>query len=685
MNLAAALIYWIIIALWFAVLVTVCVAFVRNPRTFGAVRLLLAVLTIDTSRNIVENLYFGLYFGGQYGLFPTAIVGILGNPIYLIIPKVLNVVAACAVLGLLVLRWLPLASKERLDAENDIRLKSVALRQEIEERRRLFETSLDLILVTDRRGSFLRVSPSSMATIGYSPGEMIGRRSLDFILPEDLGKARHEVGLARRGHQMRNFETRYVHKDGHAVSLAWSGVWSEPEQKYFFFGRDITERKIAEEKLRQLALYDQLTGLPNRASLHEDLDMLLSDASSRPISVAMFDLEGFKNINDTLGHSIGDRLLEEVAKCLIVTAGGSRVYRSGGDEFVVVLANSGDPIKARDAVDRILKGFSKQFEIDGHNLFVAASVGIAIAPNDGSNGEELLGNVDLALYDARAAGGRSCRLFVPTLRAKASARRELDTEIRRAYANNEFVLYFQAQVSASSTAIVGAEALIRWHHPVRGVLAPSAFIDALAESAVVLDVGRWILRVACQHAAFWRENGLPTFRIGINLFPAQFRYGTLLDDVELALFESGLPAEALELEITENIALGSDDAMLFALSALRAKGVNIAFDDFGTGYASLSYLTKYPLTRIKIDRSFVQGITKQSNAEDTAIVRSIITMARNLKLKVTAEGVETAAQTTFLRSEGCDELQGFFFSKPLPGNEFEKLFGSHAIAMTKAS
>jgi diguanylate cyclase (GGDEF)-like protein len=399
----------------------------------------------------------------------------------------------------------------------------------------------------------------------------------------------------------------------------------------------------------------------------------------------MLNLEGFKNINDTLGHSIGDRLLKEVANFLVATADGSRVYRSGGDEFVVVLADSGDPIKACDVVDRLLKGLSKQFEIDGHNLFVAASAGIAIAPNDGSNGEELLGNADLALYDARVAGGRSYRLFVPTLRAKASARRELDTEIRRAYANNEFVLYFQPQVSADGTAIEGAEALIRWHHPVRGILAPSAFIDALTESAVVLDVGRWILKAACQSAVSWRRNGLPTFRIGINLFPAQFRYGTLLDDVEQALFESGLPAEALELEVTENIALGSDNEMLVVLTALRAKGINIAFDDFGTGFASLSYLTKYPLTRIKIDRSFVQRITKPSNAEDTAIVRSIIAMAKNLKLKVTAEGVETAAQMTFLRSEGCDELQGFFFSKPLPANEFEKLFETHMVARARAS
>lgn len=682
MNLAAALIYWVIIALWLAVLVTVCVAFVRNPRTFGTVRLLLAVVTIDTSRNIVENLYFGLYFGGQYGLFPAAIVGVLGNPTYLIIPKLLNVVAACAVLGLLVLRWLPLASKERADAEDDIRLKETALSQEAEERRRLFETSLDLILVTDRGGTFLRVSPSSLPTLGYKPEEMIGRNGMEFILPEDLDGTRCEMKLARRGHHMRNFETRYVHKDGHAVPLAWSGVWSEPEQKHFFFGRDMTERKIAEEKLRRLALYDQLTGLPNRASLHEDLDALLDSALTHSTSVAIFDLDGFKDINDTLGHSIGDKLLQEVAQRIVTAASESRVYRSGGDEFVV-LADNGNPVEVCSTVDLILKSLSEQFEIDDHKLFVAASAGIAIAPNDGSNVEDLLGNGDLALYNAKESGGRSYRLFMPAFRAKASARRELDTELRRACANEEFALYFQPQLRASDATIVGAEALIRWRHPERGVLVPGAFIDALAESPVVLETGRWILMTACKSAARWRAKGLPALRIGINLFPAQFRYGTLLDDVEQALSESGLPPEALELEITENIALGNDDAMLAPLKALRAKGVNIAFDDFGTGYASLSYLTRYPLTRIKIDRSFVQKITEQSSAEDTAIVRSIITMGRNLKLQVTAEGVETFAQLTFLRSEGCHELQGFLFSKPLPANEFETFLAANASSAAK--
>jgi PAS domain S-box-containing protein len=251
MSLAAALIYWVIISLWLAVLTAVGVAFWRNPRTFGAVRLLLSVIVIDTVRNIIENLYFGLYFGGQYGLFPAAIVGVLGNPTYLIVPKVMNVVAASAVLGLLVLRWLPQASKERADADADVHEKTEALNREAEERRRLFETSLDLILVTDRTGILTRVSPSSLATVGYRPGEMIGHNAAEFIYEADLEATRNEMRLARKGRQTRNFETRYVHKDGRIVPLSWSGVWSDPEQKHFFFGRDMTERKAAEKNLEK--------------------------------------------------------------------------------------------------------------------------------------------------------------------------------------------------------------------------------------------------------------------------------------------------------------------------------------------------------------------------------------------------------------------------------------------------
>jgi diguanylate cyclase (GGDEF)-like protein/PAS domain S-box-containing protein len=688
MSLATALVYWVIILLWLAVLATVCVAFVRNPRTFGTIRLLLSVLLIDTLRNVVENVYFGLYFGGQYGLFPASIVGVLGNPNFLIIPKVMNVVAACAVLGLLALRWLPLASQERAEADTDIRLKGAALNQEAEESRRLFETSLDLILVTDPKGNFVRVSPSSLAILGYKPDEMIGRSGAEFILPDDLDATRREMKLGRSGQHKRNFETRYIHKNGHVVPLVWSGVWCEPEQRYFFFGRDMSERKAAEEQLRRLALYDQLTDLPNRTSLREDFKELFEEragASFRSVSIAMLDLDGFKDVNDTLGHSVGDRLLQEVGRRLEATSDEIRVYRLGGDEFVLVQRDCGNPLVATEVVGSILKRLADPFEIDGHQLFIAASAGIAISPIHGSNGDDLLANADLALYDAKASGTRTYRLYEPSLRARANTRRQLDSELRRACANQEFVLYYQPQVRSSDGAVTGAEALLRWNHPEKGVLAPGVFIDALGESAVALEAGRWILMEACRTAASWRAKGLSDIRIGVNLFPAQFRNGTLLQDVEHALSESGLPPEALELEITENIALGREDGTLSPLKALRATGIGIAFDDFGTGYASLSYLTRYPLTRIKIDRSFVQKINLHSASEDTAIVRSIIVMGRNLGLEVIAEGVETTAQAEFLRSEGCHEMQGFLFSKPLPREIFEKFLMSSSREKPKTA
>ena len=432
--------------------------------------------------------------------------------------------------------------------------------------------------------------------------------------------------------------------------------------------------------MRRLAHYDQLTGLPNRTTLREDLAALIavsSDPEPRPASIAMLDLDGFKDINDTLGHSAGDRLLQEVARRLTETAkDAARVYRLGGDEFVLVFPDCGDPRAVSEIVDSVLKRLAERFDIDEQRLFIGASAGIAILPADGENVEDLIANADLALYDAKAAGGRTCRLFVPVLRAKARARRELDTELRRAFAEKEFLLYFQPQLRASDGAVVGAEALLRWRHPERGILGPRVFIEALSESPAALEAGRWILQTACENAASWRAEGLPPVRIGVNLFPVQFHDGTLLNDVEVALHKSGLPAEALELEITENIALGHDESMLVPLRALRAKGVGLAFDDFGTGYASLSYLARYPLTRIKIDQSFVRKISDSSAAEDVAIVRSLIIMAHNLGLAVIAEGVETPAQAAFLRAEKCEEMQGFLYAEPLPAEAFRDFLRS---------
>jgi diguanylate cyclase (GGDEF)-like protein/PAS domain S-box-containing protein len=674
MSLIAALVYWVIISIWLAVLATVIVAYFRNNKIFGSSRLLLIVLAIDTTRNIIENFYFGLYFGAKYGLFPTSLIGLLGQPNLLIMPKLANVAAASVVLGVLILRWLPMAQREKTQAEADVLEKSNALTREIEEHRRLFETSVDMIVVTDAARVIQRISHSCAAILGYRPEEIVGQHGGKFVCHAHLRTLKTELDLSVQGEALRNFKSDFIHKDGYPVALSWTGVWSERAQRFFLIGRDMREQRAAEEKLKHLAHFDQLTGLPNRTSLLLDIGDVLQplDGRPQPASLVMFDLDGFKDVNDTLGHSLGDRLLTQVATRMsgaVPTL--ARIYRLGGDEFVLLLPGSADPMIISKHVDAILHALEVRFEIDGHRIMIGASAGIAMAPADGATPEDLIASADLALYDAKAGGGRKYRLFMPAMKASARARREIEGELRRACAEKEFVLYYQPQIRLADGAVVGAEALLRWRHPERGLLAPAAFIEALAQSPDAVQVGRWILRTACETAMLWQAKGLPLLRMGVNLFPVQFEESILLDDVEAALQTSGLPPDMLEIEITENIALGNGQAVIPSLRALRAKGVGVAFDDFGTGYASLSCLTQYPLTRIKIDRGFVKGIMASASAEDTAVVTSVILMAHNLGLHVIAEGVETATQEAFLRGNACEEAQGFLYSRPVPQDDFE--------------
>jgi diguanylate cyclase (GGDEF)-like protein len=458
------------------------------------------------------------------------------------------------------------------------------------------------------------------------------------------------------------------HPDGTVRGVAWAH-------------EDITDRKRAEEQLKRLAHYDPLTGLPNRLSLQKALERLLSEDRHRPTTIALFDLDGFKDVNDTLGHSIGDQLLIEVGQRLIESTERrgetDQVFRLGGDEFVVIIPECGDPRVVGASVDAMLKRLAEPFRISEQALHLGGSAGVAIAPNDGATVDDLIANADLALYQAKSEGGRRYRLFMPILRAQAQARRGLDLELRRAFAQNELELYFQPEIRLTDRTVVGAEALLRWRHPERGILAPWVFIDTLANSSIAPDVGRWIIHAACAQAAAWRAMGLPLGRIGVNLFPAQLHGDALLKDIEDALRQSGLPAPALELEITENVALNYEVAIT-PLQKLSDRGVKLAFDDFGTGYASLSYLTRFPLSRIKIDRSFVRNIT--DNTEHAAIVRSLIAMAHNLGLEVIAEGVETEAQAAFLLEQDCEEAQGFLFAKPLPAAEFEDYLRAGPLA-----
>lgn len=684
MPLFAASIYWVIVALWLFVLGILCFNHARYPGMKGPTRLLLAVLIIDTVRNLVENIYFGVYFGALFGIFPDSLIGIMKNPHLLAVLNIINVAAACAVIGVLLLKWLPDSLRELQRSKESSRHAADALARETAENRMLFETSADLIFVTDRDRVLQRVSRSCKAILGYTPAEMEGRYAGDFVAPPDFDRVRKTVEeAAKTKKQMEDLHVNFVHKDGHFVNLAMTGVWSKEVNRIFVIGRDITERRAAEQELTRLAHFDHLTSVRNRASLRRDLEALASDAiKDRPrYSVVSFDLDGFKGINDNLGHSVGDAVLREVAHRLeSATSGSGKTYRMGGDEFLVVFPDCQDPIEIGRMVDLAMKQIELGFDAEGHRVGLGVSAGIAIATQDNADPEDILADADLALYEAKAAGGQVYRLFQPSMRAAALARQELDRELRRACINREFVLHYQPQVRLHDGVVVGAEALLRWRHPQRGLLAPGAFIEALAAHPAAIEVGNWILRTACQTAASWRQKGWPPIRIGVNLFPAQFHDVMLLQEVEEALQQSGLPADALELEITENIALADDEAMLASLHALRNIGVGLAFDDFGTGYGSLSFLTRYPLTRLKIDRSFVQKIQKKCPPTDWAIVRSIISMAHNLGLEVTAEGVEQAIQASLLKNKRCNEAQGFLFSKPLTAEDFEAYLHASASA-----
>jgi diguanylate cyclase (GGDEF)-like protein/PAS domain S-box-containing protein len=545
------------------------------------------------------------------------------------------------------------------------------------------------IVCSDTNRRLLLWSRGAEQIFGYQAGEVLGRRT-PIVPPGEEAASQALFERAFRGETIRDIQLRRMRKDGTLVDIrgAAAPMYNADGtiRSVAWAYEDVTDRRRAEEQLRRLAHYDQLTGLPNRLSLQKELGRLLSgDRRGRPAAVALFDLDGFKDVNDTLGHSTGDELLVEVGQRLNAVAETRReialVSRLGGDEFVVVVPNCGDPRLIGEIVDIIIKRLSEPYTINHDVLHVDASAGVAIAPNDGASVDELIANADLALYQAKSEGGRTCRFFQPALRAQAQARRGLDLDLRRAFAESEFELHFQPQVALADESVVGAEALLRWRHPERGLIGPGAFIDALAESPIANEVGRWIIRTACSRVAAWRARGLALRRIAVNLFPNQAHDETLVAAVEEALRDSGLPPQALEIEITENAAFNCDDPTA-PLVKLHHRGVKLAFDDFGTGYASLNHLARFPVSRIKIDRSFVTKLP--DHAEDAALVRSLIAMAHNLELEVIAEGVETQAQAAFLQQAGCREAQGFLYSRPLPEAEFEAYLGARPLALQLA-
>jgi diguanylate cyclase (GGDEF)-like protein len=447
-------------------------------------------------------------------------------------------------------------------------------------------------------------------------------------------------------------------------------IYPSADDGLTLFSRELTEQRRAEAELSHLALHDQLTGLPNRKQLEDFAASAI--AAGNLAALILLDLDGFKHVNDTLGHPAGDEVLRDVAARLADgLAGRSMLARLGGDEFVVLLTGKRRPGEVETTAADLQKTLERQPFLTRGRLFrITASAGIAFVPSDGEvTPEVLLANADLALYRAKALGGGVCKTFNACDRQAYEAGRLLEEELDLAVERGEFELRYQPQVRLADGVVLGAEALLRWNHPRRGLLAPADFLSAIEGCRHARKVGGWILDEACRQAGEWRRAGWP-LRIGVNLLAEQLKAGDLVEAVEAALQRADIPPDALTLELTENIALGQDEDVLGALRTLHARGVGVDFDDFGTGFASLTTLRDFPLTRLKIDRSFIAGLPDAPH--DAAIVKAVLALARSLRLAVVAEGIETQAQADFLAARGCDEGQGYLYGQPKPASEFLK-------------
>lgn len=541
----------------------------------------------------------------------------------------------------------------------------------------LDESSNEIYMFDAQTLQFVQVNEGARQNLGYTLEELQTLTPLD-IKPEfDRDSFEQLLAPLRSGAQpVVSFVTSHQRKDGSFYPVEVRLQLSRAEQPPLFVAiiQDITARRQAEERLSYLAYYDTLTGLPNRALLHESLrqSMVEADRRERLVAVLMLDLDRFKIINDTLGHSIGDGLLKAVGQRLAAAVRpGDTVARLGGDEFALVLANIAGSDDVAHVVQKILSHFTEAVHVAGHELYVTPSLGITLYPLDGSNIDDLLRNADTAMYQAKARGRNNFQFFTNELNQRAERRLALENAMHQVLARGEMFLEYQPQIDLASGRITGCEALLRWRHPELGLVSPLEFISIAEDTGLILPIGEWVLRQACQEVAAWHRAGYRDLRVAVNVSARQLHLQDFQDLARRVLIETGLPAAALDLEITEGTLLHDVEETLDLLNALAAHGVCLSIDDFGTGYSSLAYLRRLPLETLKVDRAFVGDVT--ADAGSAAIVRAIIAMGRSLNMTVIAEGVETAAQVKFLREHGCHGAQGFYFSRPISPEEFKTL------------
>ena len=535
------------------------------------------------------------------------------------------------------------------------------------------------VIATDLEGKVLYWNRAAEETYGWSSGEALGRKSRDLTVPkESLEKAEEVVSELRAGRTWSG-EVLLRRKDGSIVPVFVTAtpLFDARGDLAGMIGisSDISERKALQEELERRASHDPLTGLPNRHTFVERIGQALRRTrrrqNSREVGVLFMDLDGFKTINDSLGHEAGDRLLVTVAERLRNRLRSEDVLaRFGGDEFAVLLEDTAGTSEAIRVAQRIAEDLREPFTVDDFQVSLSTSIGITLGTAHANDDpERMLRKADSAMYRAKEQGPGRYAVFDPAMQARAQERLELEAELRRALEQEEFVLYYQPEVSLHDGKMVGFEALLRWQHPERGLLKPAAFVPIAEDTDLIAPIGRWVLEEACQQAKRWEEERplASPMTMEINLSSKQLRRQGLVRTVEEALARADLEAHTLALDMTETVLIRTSEDNTQALDALKEMGVRLGLDDFGTGYSSLSYLKRLPVDRVKVDKSFVKGLGE--NATDTALVRMIIDLCHTLGVEIVAEGIETSEQAVLLRDMGCDLGQGYYFARPLPGEE----------------
>ncbi|MCU6500099.1 EAL domain-containing protein [Rugamonas sp. A1-17] len=550
----------------------------------------------------------------------------------------------------------------------------VQVESQLQHQAQILDHIHESVLTMDMNGFIISWNKGAERLFGYSSVEAVGRNIL--FLYDDEDESFDDTFLEQGGRLM---EVRRKKKSG---EVFWASLSLSPLRDIndraiglIAYLTDITERKMAEERIHHLAYYDALTNLPNRSLLTKLVDQALTVAQRSKLHgcVLFIDLNRFKLINDTLGRKIGDELLCEVARRFrAVLRDQDLVARLGGDEFAVGLFDIGQHFEASMVAQKLLGTLNTPILIDGHDLRVGGSIGISVYPQDGGDAETLLRLADIAMYRAKQEGGAEgdhVAFYSQDMNQGMQERMRIESGLRHALGNGELLLHYQPKFSIDSGKIIGAEALVRWRHPVRGLVPPAEFIPLAEATGLVVQVGEWVLEAACAQAKVWKDAGLPPIRLAVNVSAREFT-STLPGRVQDTLTRYGLEPSWLELEITESTLMNNIDRVIGIMDRITALGVTLSLDDFGTGYSSLSYLKRFPIDTLKIDRSFTIGIPTDAN--DCAIANTIISIAQQLKHKVIAEGVETVEQLAFLKNSGCDEVQGYLFSRPLEADAFEQ-------------